>query len=685
VTRALILCDGAIPSPAWARESWTETQTLSTRAGAANLTIRAQNLESRVLTRVQERGADLVRIAAYVYGADQAFSRGGQTDAYGRDWRRHLAFCIPVSDPDFWTQPGVRDALVATLHYLTEDSWDFEFSTAAPEHRQLALGFSETEVLQHPDSVVLFSGGADSLCATVDAVVERHERPILVSHRPAPNLDSRQRKLRAELQIRLPEWSYPQLSFWIHRTGAEARETTQRSRAFLFAALGAAVANELGLLRVFLADNGIVSINLPINWGVVGAMASRSTHPLFLYRFNQLAAAVLPTAPQVINPLAVKTRAETLSVLQWAGCPELLQETLSCSHIRGRPAAKPQCGYCSQCVDRRFGAIAAGMEEHDLAEKYGLDIFADSLPVGEPRTIAESFVRTAQQLREASGDALFLDYSQLGDCILPDDLQPDETGQMIGALIRRHATNVCNVVSLMLRRYSQALSTGQMPADSLLRLVVGSNITAPAAPADMDNVFQFNGSVWVVAYAGSLAHAKDSKGMRYIARLIQANGREISALALERAEATENETAPPDGRTWTTTELEEHGLRVEGVDYRDILVDDQTRRELQAREAELRERIREATENEDEVALDAVRCELEEIERYLQAARSRGGRSRQFTNDAERARKAVSRDIRRALDAVDRVNRELGQHLRRELHVGRMCCYCPASPVSWSL
>src|SRR5205085_3697319 len=100
--------------------------------------------------------------------------------------------------------------------------------------------------------------------------------------------------------------------------------------------------------------------------------------------------------PVVSNPLWRRTRAEVLEVLKAARCEQLLQETVSCSHTRGLPTAMLQCGYCSQCVDRRFGAIAAGLEKHDLAERYALDIFRDMLPEGEQRTVAESFVRFAQ-------------------------------------------------------------------------------------------------------------------------------------------------------------------------------------------------------------------------------------------------------------------------------------------------
>ena len=48
------------------------------------------------------RAHDLFMIASYAYIADQWISRGGERDAHNDAWRRTMALCVPVSDPDFW-------------------------------------------------------------------------------------------------------------------------------------------------------------------------------------------------------------------------------------------------------------------------------------------------------------------------------------------------------------------------------------------------------------------------------------------------------------------------------------------------------------------------------------------------------------------------------------------------------
>jgi hypothetical protein len=174
--RALIRCDGA-PVPAGvAAERWSVSKQIFSSGPAPSLNLRAQNLAGTVLSAVGSRAADLVRIAAYVYAADQDLSRGGPADVYGRAWRRHIALCLPVGDPDFWQQEHVREGLADVLSFLTEDRWQFHFSPATPEARQLILDVDAAALLRAPDSVVLFSGGADSLCTAVEACVGHGER-----------------------------------------------------------------------------------------------------------------------------------------------------------------------------------------------------------------------------------------------------------------------------------------------------------------------------------------------------------------------------------------------------------------------------------------------------------------------------------------------------------------------------
>ena len=74
---------------------------------------------------------DLIEIAAYVYCADQATSRGGEAlAAMGSDWRRRFRFVIPVRHPDHWSNPKVLEPLGDALSFLSDDDYTFEFEKA---------------------------------------------------------------------------------------------------------------------------------------------------------------------------------------------------------------------------------------------------------------------------------------------------------------------------------------------------------------------------------------------------------------------------------------------------------------------------------------------------------------------------------------------------------------------------
>jgi hypothetical protein len=124
---------------------------------------------------------------------------------------------------------------------LTDDDWHFHFQPVRRGGtRQTRFGIGDSE--RPPEAVVLLSGGADSLCAALEAATRRGWRPLLVSHRSTQYLGSRQMAVAQGLAQKLGTTTLPHVSFLIHRRGRDPSDTSQRSRGFLFAALGAAAA-----------------------------------------------------------------------------------------------------------------------------------------------------------------------------------------------------------------------------------------------------------------------------------------------------------------------------------------------------------------------------------------------------------------------------------------------------------
>ncbi len=431
-------------------------------------------LPGPVLGNLSPRMRDLVRIASYCFLADESASRGGEADVYLKDWRRQMLMAIPVSDPDFWNASDVSLALRETLNFLTEDGWDFRFEKLV-ESGTVQMRLVETDAGLHgqPGCVVLFSGGADSLCAALSAH-QQDRNPFLVSHRASKAAIGHRRDLLTEVRRRFARQGFRTADAVVSLKGADAKENTQRTRSMLYASLGTAVGIALGIDDIRLADNGIVSVNLPFTDQAIGARASRSTHPKFLLLFRRLAGLVAEADVSVWNPLWNQTRPETFDLLKPLAALDLVSLTHSCAHPRGRARMQPHCGTCSQCIDRRFGTMEAGIEEYDPAEAYEVDIFTQPLLDGEPRTMATSYFRHALRMYDLTEDQMINEYPQLDECLDPSSKTVAEDGLELVRMHQRHAKGVISVMASQIAGHADELARGLLPATCLVSLCAGA-------------------------------------------------------------------------------------------------------------------------------------------------------------------------------------------------------------------
>ena len=172
----------------------------------------------------------------------------------------------------------------------------------------------------------------------------------------------------------------------------------------------------------------------------------------------------------VWNPLSNLTRPETFDFLKPLDALDLLSLTHSCAHPRGQTKMQPHCGICSQCVDRRFGTMAADLDEYDLVEAYRVDIFRHALEDGEPRTIGTAYFRHALRLDGLSEDQIVLEYPQLNDCLDSSSPTVAEDGLAVVRMHRRHAAAVIRVMSSQIAANADAIARGLLPPTCLINL-----------------------------------------------------------------------------------------------------------------------------------------------------------------------------------------------------------------------
>lgn len=467
--RIVVACDG-VRVPHRLAETGSSPLLLSSNNSAGAPNIRIPSLSVKLRGAVPNAALDLLRIAAFVYWADQMVSRPVNTDVSGEHWKRTFVMLVPVLEPDLWRRPEVFGALHSVLNYGTDDEWIFHFEQGREPLGQGFLFDADPTLSGDPGSVLLFSGGTDSLCAAIeDAAAGR--RPLLISHSPSPRSEGQQRKLRDALAGASLGWSFPRYAVEVSKRAIAEKERTQRSRGFLYSSIGASVAAGFGLQDVVVADNGFVSVALPLNGQTVGAKMSRTTHPRFQYLFNRLLALALPGV-RIRNPLLFRTRAEALQVLTLHGLEKTLRDTYSCAAGGRLPSAASHCGTCSQCLDRRIAVIAAGMQALDV--NYQTNVFLDELE-GADLMLAESYVRLMRKVGNLTSPALLEEFVELTDCASHDVDGEPQAVERIVEMVRRQAETALEAIVEAGEPVKADLYSGKFPTTCMVRLALAGS------------------------------------------------------------------------------------------------------------------------------------------------------------------------------------------------------------------
>jgi hypothetical protein len=461
--------------------------------GSGRVRLRIRHLTEGTCARAPAVAVDLVEIAAFVYAADQAVSRGrtGRFD-YGTRWRRRFRFEIPVRCPGVWRRPDVSAALAETLGFLSDDDYEFGFTRLEnpPPLRGYLFDRADEEEGEGVREVLLFSGGLDSLGGAVREVLLGQRKVVLVSHRPANHVYSRQRDLAGAITDLLPGRLLRPLHVAIEANKGKRldRDSAQRTRSFLFAAMAAAVARIFRLPGIRFYENGVVSLNLPISPQVLGGRASRTTHPQALDGFRRLFTALFDEPFGVENPFRWMTKADVLAEIRGAGYGRLCARTCSCVHTREITTAHPHCSRCSQCLDRRISALAAGLgPEEDPPQGYRSDVLVGPRE-GTDLTLIERYVGTARRICHMGNPTQFLaNFPELARALRYVDLPAAQAAEEIFKLYQRHAQQVCRALAEAVGRYPEGVVLWEHPANCLLSLACGrrprSARSAGALPA----------------------------------------------------------------------------------------------------------------------------------------------------------------------------------------------------------
>ncbi len=341
-----------------------------------------RHLLEKAHLEISPRAWDFLSIALSVVAADFTDLRARSADG----WTRTLELHIAVQDPVFWNAQA--RALEAALGFLTTDVWTFVFHPG---------GYRPPPQLQalHPreESVALLSGGMDSLIGAID-LVSQGVRPYAVSQ-----------VVRGDGQ---KQGDFAQ-SLGLSRIGLNhvarspgPQEPSQRARSIVFIAFGLAVATSLdryhqgGRVPLYICENGFIAINPPLTVTRLGSLSTRTAHPEYLGRLQQILDAAGINV-QIQNPYALKTKGEMM-----AGClnQDLLKQHVVTSTSCGRfqRFGYKHCGRCVPCQVRRASFIRWGELRDSTPYVYG-DLSIDSPQYGrfeDVRSVGMAVASVAQ-------------------------------------------------------------------------------------------------------------------------------------------------------------------------------------------------------------------------------------------------------------------------------------------------
>jgi hypothetical protein len=136
-----------------------------------------------------------------------------------------------------------------------------------------------------------------------------------------------------------------------------------RGRSFLFLALGGFAGSGLqGPFDLRIPENGLIALNVPLDPTRIGSNSTRTTHPYYLRRWNELLG-LIGIPGTVTNPYWDRTKGEMVrDCLMPDALRELIPLSVSCAHPSIKRFAKDNknhCGTCVPCIIRRAAIEAA--------------------------------------------------------------------------------------------------------------------------------------------------------------------------------------------------------------------------------------------------------------------------------------------------------------------------------------
>lgn len=315
--------------------------------------------------RFSNEALDLLYISLMIFYVDRKVKRKDQNDA----WTRYFELYMPVKDEVKWE--GCKKILTDALNFLTGDHWilhfrswtsltDEEYNYRKGRHRyRRSIKTIDTDVF------CMLSGGLDSFIGAIN-LLKDGKKPFFISHYGGGKgvkkyQDNVVNSLSTYFNVR------QKCFFRFYAAAQGGEEDTTRSRSLMFFAHAIAIASGMNHhVDLYIPENGVISLNIPLTIMRLGSLSTRTTHPYFMDLLQQLITK-LGLDITLINPFQFLTKGEMMATcLDQDFLNGHYHNTLSCSHPdQGRWSGEEagHCGECLPCTIRRAAINAVHLED----------------------------------------------------------------------------------------------------------------------------------------------------------------------------------------------------------------------------------------------------------------------------------------------------------------------------------
>ena len=214
-----------------------------------------------------------------------------------------------------------------------------------------------------------------------------------------------------------------------------------------------------------------------------------------------------------------------------------------------------------------------------------------------------------------------------------------------------------------------------MNADQEVERILESLADRSSLATHKESLFLRQNDYWTIRYHGHAALLKSTRGLHYLLVLLREPGREFHVRELLARLIYVSTPAALSANE-----------RVTGGLYAGVpVLDAQAKAEYERRINDLRQDLNQAERFNDFQRKTEVQNELQAIADHLASAVGLGGRDRRTSSDAERARSAVTKCIKKGVREIGEAIPSLGYHLAARIKTGYFCSYNPHPdrPVAW--